>query len=72
MNACGSQLTAIKAADGSRQPTALELELATIQGETFGNHIKVSYLYSHAKNGQLGDIWKTLEASIWSFLELLP
>jgi len=28
------------AADGSRQPSALELELATIQGETFGNHIK--------------------------------
>lgn len=27
-------------ADGSRQPSALELELATIQGETFGNHIK--------------------------------
>jgi len=27
-------------ADGSRQPSALELELATLQGETFGNHIK--------------------------------
>jgi len=27
-------------ADGSRQPSALELEIATIQGETFGNHIK--------------------------------
>jgi len=32
------------AADGSRQPSALELELATIQGETFGQHIlKVSF-----------------------------
>jgi len=31
-------------ADGSRQPTALELELATIQGESFGNAIlKVSF-----------------------------
>jgi len=32
------------AADGSRSPSALELELATIQGETFGKHIlKVSF-----------------------------
>jgi len=32
------------AADGSRQPTALELELATIQGESFGNAVsKVSF-----------------------------
>jgi len=32
------------AADGSRSPSALELELATIQGETFGNHIlRVSF-----------------------------
>jgi len=32
------------AADGTRSPSALELELATIQGETFGNHIlKVSF-----------------------------
>jgi len=32
------------AADGSRQPSALELELATLQGETFGHHIlKVSF-----------------------------
>ncbi|KAE9381758.1 benzoquinone reductase [Stipitochalara longipes BDJ] len=32
------------AADGSRQPTALELEVATIQGETFGKHIsRVSF-----------------------------
>ncbi|KAN0122219.1 benzoquinone reductase [Hyaloscypha variabilis] len=31
-------------ADGSRQPTALELELATIQGETFGKHVsRVSF-----------------------------
>jgi len=28
------------AADGSRQPTELEFEIARIQGETFGNHIK--------------------------------
>jgi len=27
-------------ADGSRQPTALELEIATIQGEAFGNTVK--------------------------------
>jgi NAD(P)H dehydrogenase (quinone) len=26
--------------DGSRQPSSLELELATIQGESFGNAIK--------------------------------
>jgi len=32
------------AADGSRQPTALELELATIQGESFGNAVsKVNF-----------------------------
>lgn len=31
-------------ADGSRQPTALELELATVQGESFGNSIsKVTF-----------------------------
>lgn len=30
----------IQASDGSRQPTALELELATIQGECFGNAVK--------------------------------
>lgn len=28
------------AADGSRQPTPLELEIATIQGESFGNAVK--------------------------------
>lgn len=27
-------------ADGSRQPTPLELEVATIQGESFGNAVK--------------------------------
>lgn len=33
-----------QAGDGSRQPTALELELATIQGEAFGNTIsKVTF-----------------------------
>lgn len=26
--------------DGSRMPSDLELEVATIQGEAFGNHIK--------------------------------
>jgi len=26
--------------DGSRQPSALELEIATLQGEAFGNHVK--------------------------------
>jgi len=32
------------AADGSRQPTALELEIATTQGESFGNAIsKVNF-----------------------------
>jgi len=32
------------AADGSRQPSALELELATIQGESFGNTVsKVNF-----------------------------
>ena len=31
-------------ADGSRMPSALELELATIQGESFGNAInKVTF-----------------------------
>jgi len=30
---------AFAAADGSRQPSALELEVATIQGEQFGKHI---------------------------------
>jgi len=27
-------------ADGSRMPSALELEIATLQGEAFGNHVK--------------------------------
>lgn len=27
-------------ADGSRQPSALEIEIATAQGEAFGNHVK--------------------------------
>lgn len=26
--------------DGSRQPSALELEIASLQGEAFGNHLK--------------------------------
>lgn len=26
--------------DGSRQPSALEIELATVQGESFGNAVK--------------------------------
>jgi NAD(P)H dehydrogenase (quinone) len=32
-------LTAAQASDGSRQPSALELEIATIQGENFGKAI---------------------------------
>lgn len=30
----------IQAGDGSRQPTPLEIELATIQGESFATAIK--------------------------------
>jgi NAD(P)H dehydrogenase (quinone) len=33
-------LIASQSSDGSRQPTALELEVATIQGESFGNAVK--------------------------------
>ena len=29
----------LTAADGSRQPSALELEVATIQGKTFYEHV---------------------------------
>lgn len=35
---------AYQASDGSRQPTPLELEIATIQGESFGNTLnKVNF-----------------------------
>ncbi|KAH8766965.1 flavoprotein-like protein [Hyaloscypha finlandica] len=39
-------------ADGSRSPSALELELATIQGETFGKHILKSETAAVAKKEQ--------------------
>ncbi|KAH6675567.1 flavoprotein-like protein [Halenospora varia] len=39
------------AADGSRQPTPLELELATIHGESFGNAILKAPAAAKAENG---------------------
>ena len=41
---CELVLMTLQAADGSRQPTALELELATTHGESFGQAIsKVNF-----------------------------
>ncbi|TVY83426.1 Minor allergen Alt a [Lachnellula suecica] len=51
-------------ADGSRQPTALELEVATIQGESFGNAIsKINFATAGGKGQAVGTKEKTIEST---------